>query len=155
MSRQDVLKFLSNSGVDKKRKPSSSFYGTEEALSVTLRRNIVGYKKVKTGTALFSSTAIVKLLIPAGAKVICGEAKDGKFFTTVQVKLRTNLAKVMYIQDTVTKKKMKFGYASHDNYKYTAGSIVKPTNYFNSTFRTCASGIHFFLTKEEAQSYRL
>lgn len=37
---------------------------------------------------------------------------------------------------------------------YTVGEIVRPTHAFNSDIRTsCASGIHFFMTREEAADY--
>ena len=47
------------------------------------------------------------------------------------------------------------GFSKHDpQFKYTAGQVVKPSEAFNdSLVSECESGIHFFITRQEAEDY--
>ena len=47
------------------------------------------------------------------------------------------------------------GFSTHDTaFKYVKGEIVKPKEPFSEDWQNeCASGIHFFITKEEALAY--
>jgi hypothetical protein len=93
---------------------------------------ITGWKKCRDGV-------IVKLQIPARAK------RSHAFGR----KCRAEYAKVVQI----------FGadeaVSSHDsNFKYHKGDIVRPKQPFDENWLDeCSSGIHFFITKEEAENY--
>lgn len=39
------------------------------------------------------------------------------------------------------------------NFKYSVGCIVKPDFYDASMLKECTNGIHFFMTREEAEQY--
>ncbi len=90
------------------------------------------YKKCK-------NNVIVKLLIPK-------EAKRSQAFGR---KCRAEYAKVIEIFGA------KKGISNHDNnFIYEVGKIVKPTKPFSENWQDeCASGIHFFITKIEAENY--
>ena len=94
--------------------------------------DIIGYKKCMEGI-------IVKLLIPK-------EAKRSHAFGR---KCRAEYAKVVEIYNS------KEAISSHDNsFKYEVGKIVKPKNKFSENWKEeCESGIHFFITKKEAENY--
>jgi hypothetical protein len=91
--------------------------------------DIIGYKKLSNGT-------IAKLLIPADAKRVGG--MTGR-------KCRAEFAKVLEGH----------GASSHDAaFLYKAGETVKPTSDFDPDVTDeCRSGIHFFITRAEAEEY--
>jgi hypothetical protein len=93
--------------------------------------DIIGYKKLSNGT-------IAKLLIPADAKRVGG--MTGR-------KCRAEFAKVLEGH----------GVSSHDPaFLYKAGETVKPTSDFDPDVTgECRSGIHFFITRAEAEDYPL
>ena len=45
------------------------------------------------------------------------------------------------------------GFATHNNMKYTVGQIVQPDDYDGSNLIECSHGIHFFITREEAEAH--
>ena len=47
------------------------------------------------------------------------------------------------------------GFSKHDpNFKYVVGETVRPKEAFNdSLVSECESGIHFFITRQEAEHY--
>jgi len=94
--------------------------------------DIIGYKKCIGGI-------IVKLLIPSDAKR--SHAFDRK--------CRCEYAKVLEIYGSDV------AYSSHDTtFVYKAGKEVRPIETFSEDwFNECASGIHFFLTRIEAENY--
>ena len=91
--------------------------------------DLIGYKQLRGGT-------ICKLRIPADAKRVGG---------LVGRKCRAQFAVVLEGE----------GISMHDpQFKYTVGQTVKPTGEFNdSLVSECESGIHFFITRQEAEDY--
>ena len=94
--------------------------------------DIFGYKKCLNGI-------IVKLLIPK-------EAKRNNAFGR---KCRAEYAKVIEIIGADK------AISQHDNsFIYKVGDIVGPTTPFDEDFTNeCSTGIHFFITLEEAKNY--
>jgi hypothetical protein len=69
-------------------------------------------------------------------------------------KCRAEYAKVLSIE-TADGKKAKTGYGLHqDEFVYTASKIVRPDSYNDDPRIECSNGIHFFITKQEAQNYK-
>ena len=95
---------------------------------------LIGYKKIKS-LSNREKDIICTLEIPAKAKRI----------RTLAGKCRAEYAIV----------RKGSGYSFHrDSFRYKEGGVVKPEKKFNNDpFVECASGIHFFLTKREAQDY--
>ena len=91
--------------------------------------DLIGYKKLRCGT-------ICKLRIPADAKRVGG---------LVGRKCRAEFAVVLEGE----------GFSKHDpQFEYTVGQVVKPSEAFNdSLVSECESGIHFFITRQEAKDY--
>ena len=94
--------------------------------------DIFGYKKCLNGV-------IIKLLIPK-------EAKRNNAFGR---KCRAEYAKVIEIIGADE------AISQHDNtFTYKVGDIVRPTTPFDEDFTNeCSTGIHFFITSEEAKNY--
>ena len=94
--------------------------------------DIIGYKKTIEG--------IVKLLIPTDAK------RSHSFGR----KCRAEFAKVIEMPAGI-----EVAHSSHDNsFEYRIGEIVKPKEQFSDNWQEeCASGIHFFITRIEAENY--
>ena len=101
-------------------------------LGVCLEESMTGYKKCENGV-------IVTLKIPEGAIV----------FSINNSKCRTNVAKVIDIDNGLTKVASNYD----SKFIYHKGRIVRVSN-FNCQYNVeCASGIHFFRTREEAEKY--
>lgn len=97
-----------------------------------LTDNIVGYKKCK-------NNVMVTLEIPRGAVV----------FSINGNKCRTNKAKVIAIDGADR------AISDRKHFTYYIGDEITVYN-FNCEYNVeCAEGIHFFMTKEEAESYDL
>ena len=94
--------------------------------------DIIGYKKCE-------NNIIVKLLIPK-------EAKRSHAFGR---KCRAEYAEVLEIYGA------KEAISKHDNdFTYKVGQTVRPTEPFSENYLSeCESGIHFFITKVEAENY--
>lgn len=100
------------------------------------------------------SSVIVKLRIPADAqRTSSGGDWNG-------AKCRASKAKVVsiygYLKDGTGKKvRLKEARSEHDlDFIYKVGKVVKPIEKFErNRFDTCASGIHHFMTEDEAQKY--
>lgn len=105
----------------------------------------VGYKKAYTKTKNCAIDVIVKLEIPA----------EALRSSALSRKCRASAAKVLEIRSINGKKKYKTAYSSHDNgFKYVVGGIVEPTEPFDTNrWHECTSGIHHFITREEAINY--
>ena len=87
------------------------------------------YKKVSNGVA--------KLQIPVKAK---------RTASVVGRKCRAEFAKVISVP--------KGAVSNYDKTtRYIAGEIVRPDSYDDNFLVECAPGIHFFLTREEAEQY--
>ena len=100
-------------------------------LGQILKEPITGYKKTAEGVVITAE-------IPAGAIVFCINGK----------KCRTNRAK---ITDMCGKEIL---HSQHCNkFTYTLGKKIV-IDYFNLMYNVeCASGFHFFRTREEAENY--
>ena len=96
--------------------------------------DLIGYKKTMQG--------VVKLLIPSDAK------RSHSFGR----KCRAEFAKVLEIPEGV-----EVAFSSHDSsFEYRVGEIVKPKKPFSDNWQEeCESGIHFFITKIEAENYTI
>jgi len=94
--------------------------------------DVIGWKKCNGGV-------MVKLLIPANAKRSNATGR----------KCRAEFAKVLEIIGAESAS------SQHDpNFVYKVGDVVKPTEPFNEEWNNeCASGIHFFITRIEAEAY--
>ena len=90
---------------------------------------------------------IVKLLIPEDAKRLSATGR----------KCRCNKAKVLEIQvldgSQADISEVRSGY-DHD-FVYTAGETVRVDNFDDDRWNECSTGIHFFITREEAVNYNL
>ena len=100
-------------------------------LGQILKEPITGYKKTAEGVVITAE-------IPTGAIVFCINGS----------KCRTNRAK---ITDMGGKKLL---HSQHDNcFKYTLGKEIVIDNFNLMYNMECASGFHFFRTREEAENY--
>jgi hypothetical protein len=98
-------------------------------------------------------TGFKKALSPSGAEVIVTltipeSARRSHAFGR---KCRAEFALVTAIEGA------EVAYAKYDRYfTYRVGGTVRPTEPFCEDFtQECASGIHFFITREEAMAHRL
>ena len=89
--------------------------------------DIIGWKKLLGGT-------ICKLQIPAKAKRVGG---------LIGRKCRAEYAIVLEGE----------GKGLHNGHTYKVGDTVKPDKYDPSPLVECSNGIHFFITKQEAEDY--
>ena len=89
--------------------------------------DIIGWKKLQGGT-------ICKLQIPAKAKRVGG---------LIGRKCRAEYAIVLEGE----------GKGLHNGHTYKVGDTVKPDKYDPSPMVECSNGIHFFITKQEAEDY--
>lgn len=96
--------------------------------------DLIVYKKVNDAE---NNPVIIKLLIPKKAKRSNGTGR----------KCRAEFAKVLECPGVC--------YSTHDkSFSYEKGKIVRPDKPFDENrWNGCASGIHFFLTYEEAEAY--
>jgi hypothetical protein len=93
---------------------------------------LIGWKKCQDGV-------IVQLIIPRRAK---RHNATGR-------KCRASYAKVAKIFGAKEAKSLR-----DDSFIYRVGRIVRPKNGYNADrWNECAGGIHFFLTREEAEEY--
>jgi hypothetical protein len=129
------------SGADLSRANLSEAYLSEAKLgAVTSARlsicpqegSFVAYKKVHEG--------IVKLLIPETAKRSNATGRKCRASEAIVLELPPGIA---------------CGHSLHDwNFTYTRGCTVKPKEGFcEDRWQECASGIHFYLTREEAEHH--
>ena len=98
---------------------------------IVLTESIAGYKKAY-------EDKIITLKIPVGAKV----------FSINNNKRRTNKVKVIDMQGETELSSI------HDNdFKYHVGDEIEITDFDERYNVECSTGIHFFLTREEAEKY--
>ena len=120
----------------------ANLYGAKNAdLAIAMTRilpegDIIGYKKCHDGK-------IVKLLIPA-------DAKRSHAFGR---KCRAEYAEVLEI--TKGKRQLKEAISQFNgSFIYEVGKTVKPINPFSEDWQNeCASGIHFYVTRLEAENH--
>ena len=99
--------------------------------------SFIAYKKARD--------CIVKLLIP----------EDAQRSSATSRKCRASKAKVLeitHIETGVTVKKVISDY--DDTFIYKVGEEVKVDNFDTDRWNECSTGIHFFITKQEAIDYR-
>ena len=96
-----------------------------------------GFKKLRNGT-------IAHLLIPA----------DAKRSNATGRKCRSSQAKVLAIWDADGKPKETGTSMYNSTFQYRVGRTVRPDDFCEDRFQECASGIHFFLTRIEAENYQ-
>ena len=125
-------------------------------------KKIIGWKKAKRFDKRFNYYhVLIKLEISARTRRV--QPKD--------YKCRAASAKVLEITTLKTTKlskwdpkirevggrKVKFAHSSYDTkFRYDVGAIVKPKKKFDAdSWNECKSGIHFFLTEQEAKDYRV
>ena len=96
--------------------------------------DLIGYKALQ-------NKLLARILIPRKARRV--NALGSR-------KCRAEYVKVLSIE-TIEGKKVKEGQSRHDpRFRYVAGKIVKPASFDEDVRVECSSGIHFFLTNEEA-----
>lgn len=89
--------------------------------------DLIVWKKLKGGV-------LCKLRIPADAKRLNGTGR----------KCRAEFAEVLEGE----------GVSLYDNdFKYKVGEIVRSDSFDEDRWNECSNGIHFFLTREEAEAY--
>jgi hypothetical protein len=98
---------------------------------VVLTESMIGYKKSNEGK-------IITLKIPIGAKV----------FSINNNKRRTNKAKVIDMQGEA-----ELGSIRDNSFKYHVGDEIDIIDFDERYNVECGSGIHFFLTREEAENF--
>ena len=123
------------SGADLSRADLSRAKNAELAIArtvITPAGDLHVYKRLREGVA--------KLEIPADAKrsSACGR------------KCRAEFAVVLELPEGC-----ELGHSMHDqNFTYRVGETVRPTNgWKDDRWQECAPGIHFYLTREEAESH--
>lgn len=91
-----------------------------------------------------SHGVLLKLLVPASAK---------RTAVLVGRKCRAEYVKVLDILQN--KKRLSSATSKHDaTFTYRRGEKIYPDSYNDDIRLECTYGIHFFLTKEEAEAYR-
>jgi len=98
--------------------------------------DIIGYKRCRDGK-------IVKLLIP----------KEAKRSHAFERKCRAEFAEVLEISKGT--RQLKTAISNYDSsFKFRVGETVRPTTpYDDDWMNECSTGIHFFITKLEAEKY--
>ena len=116
----------------------SSALNTEYALAITCitpEGTLIGWKKLAQGL-------IAKLEIPTEAKRSNATGR----------KCRAEFAKCLAIyngEDAVS-----MGHSQYDsNFVYLGGDTVRPDKWDENRWNECSNGIHFFLTRIEAENY--
>lgn len=110
---------------------------------------IVGYKRAFSKDK--NSRRLVTLWIPADAHVIMGDSDKN------ERKCRASKAKVLEITCLHGIKQHEKAFTKHNQHTglvYEVGKVMKPQNGFDrNTRESCRAGIHFFLSKEDAENY--
>jgi hypothetical protein len=106
-----------------------------------------GFQVPQEGTLIvwkkLAQGALCKLAIPAEAK------RTGSL---VGRKCRAEFAHVLMILDA-TGTETDQGWSLHTKFVYVKGETVRPDSYNDDVRIECAGGIHFFLSREEAEAY--
>ena len=87
---------------------------------------------------------IVKLLIPEDARRLSATGR----------KCRCDKAEVLEIQNLDGTNAGTTAYSTHtENFAYVVGQTVTPDSFCEDRWQECSSGIHFFITRDEAVRY--
>ncbi len=106
------------------------------ALQCPEEGSFIGWKKAR-------NNAIVKLLIPEHAKRLSATTR----------KCRCSEALVVAIYDKDGKEMDKVGSSRDINFIYKTGEMVKVDDFDENRWEECSAGIHFFITRREAEMY--
>ena len=105
-------------------------------LACPKKGSFIGYKK--------ANGCIVKLLIP----------EDAKRSSATTTKCRCSKAKVLDIENIETGEKVEEIRSNYDNnFIYRVGKIVYVDNFDDDRWNECATGINFFMKKDNAIKY--
>ena len=105
--------------------------------------SFIGFKKAHT-TVPDSRQAIVKLLI----------TEDAKRSSATTRKCRCDKAKVISITSLDGKENFTTAYSYYDRiFKYTVGQTVIIDDFDEERWNECSTGVHFFITREEAVDF--
>ena len=105
--------------------------------------SFIGFKKADT-TVPDSREAIVKLLI----------TEDAKRSSATTRKCRCDKAKVISITSLDGKENFTTAYSYYDRFfQYTVGQTVIVDDFDEDRWNECSTGVHFFITREEAINY--
>ena len=106
------------------------------ALQCPEKGSFIGYKK--------AGNKIVELLI----------TEDSKRSSSTSRKCRCSKAKVLSIESIDKKEIFQTVASSHDyNFVYEVGKIVEVKDFDEDRWKECSTGIHFFITRGEAELY--
>lgn len=80
--------------------------------------------------------------------------EDSKRSSGTERKCRCEKAKVISITSIGGETSYNVAYSYFDlGFAYRVGDIVKSDSFDDNRFETCSNGIHFFLTRQEAEDY--
>jgi hypothetical protein len=112
-------------------------------------KEIIGYKKVCDA---YGGGVIVQLRIPPEARRVCAQ---GMLDFGCNRKCRAEYAEVVGMftrgYEIITDGSFRSIFSRFVT--YALGEVVKPDRYDPDESEACSSGIHFFLTLEEAEAY--
>ena len=107
--------------------------------------SFIGFKKAHTASPDFRE-AIVKLLI----------TEDAKRSSATTRKCRCDKAKVISITSLDGKENFTTAYSYYDRFfQYTVGQTVIVDDFDEDRWNECSTGVHFFITREEAVDYAI
>ena len=107
--------------------------------------SFIGFKKAHA-TVPDSREAIVKLLI----------TEDAKRSSATTRKCRCDKAKVISITSLDGKENFTTAYSCYDRFfQYTVGQTVIVDDFDEYRWNECSTGVHFFITREEAIDYAI
>ena len=107
--------------------------------------SFIGFKKARTTVPDFRE-AIVKLLI----------TEDAKRSSATTRKCRCDKAKVISITSLDGKENFTTAYSYYDRFfQYTVGQTVIVDDFDEDRWNECSTGVHFFITREEAVDYAI
>ena len=107
--------------------------------------SFIGFKKAHTASPDFRE-AMVKLLI----------TEDAKRSSATTRKCRCDKAKVISITSLDGKENFTTVYSYYDRiFQYTVGQTVIVDDFDEDRWNECSTGVHFFITREEAIDYTI
>ena len=116
--------------------------GAKDIPELVYGLTLIATSEIKTGWKKLSGDLICKLEIPPEAKRSNATGR----------KCRCEYAKVIEIWDG--DKQVDVGYSNWDTeFQYKVGEIVRPNQWDDNRWNECSNGIHFFLTRVEAEDY--
>lgn len=107
--------------------------------------SFIGWKKAKSGNYRCHQDVIVKLEIP----------EDAKRTSAAGRKCRCDKAKVLAIYYMDGNEAAKAYSAYNRNFVYLPGDIVIADRFDEDRWNECSHGIHFFITREEAENFSI